>query len=171
MATRTRSEPRTLCNGDGFKSLPPLRHAALFGFLQAQKELTRAMDAALVAHQGLSLATYEVLNRLAHAERGCLTITELAEATRLSLSRVSRVAHDFERRGLVERADCATDKRVNYIQLTPEGRSLVKAAQETFFTVVEERFLGRLDKAETEQLAEIFTRLSGGGADCATALT
>ncbi len=144
---------------DGLKYLPPHREAAWLGLLQAHAELTRAVDAGLHANHGLSLSAYEVLARLAHAEDYSLRMSQLAERTQLSLSRVSRVVDHLQARGLVERKPCSTDSRVVYAAITAAGKRQVAEAQETFFEVIEERFLGKLSCDEVRTLGAIFTRV------------
>ncbi len=144
---------------DGLKYLPPHREAAWLGLLQAHAELTRALDAALHTRHGLSLSAYEVLSRLAHAENCSLRMSQLAERTQLSLSRVSRVVDHLQERGLVERKSCATDSRVVYAAITPAGKRQIAEAQETFFEVIEERFLGKLSCDEVRTLGAVFTRV------------
>jgi DNA-binding MarR family transcriptional regulator len=144
---------------DGLKYLPPHREAAWLGLLQAHAELTRALDAALHTRHGLSLSAYEVLARLAHAEDCSLRMSQLADRTQLSLSRVSRVVDHLQDRGLVERKSCATDSRVVYAAITATGKRQIAEAQETFFEVIEERFLGKLSCDEVMTLGSIFTRV------------
>ena len=144
---------------DGLKYLPPHREAAWLGLLQAHAELTRALDASLHANHGLSLSAYEVLARLAHAENCSLRMSQLAERTQLSLSRVSRVVDHLQDRDLVERKSCATDSRVVYAAITAAGKAQVAEAQETFFEVMEDRFLGKLTCDEVTMLGSIFTRV------------
>jgi DNA-binding MarR family transcriptional regulator len=156
-------EPNVLETPDGLKYLAPSREAAWLGLLQAHAELTRALDHALHARHGLSLSAYEVLSRLAHADGGALRMSQLAERTQLSLSRVSRVIDQLQERGVVERRSCDTDSRVVYAALAPEGRSRIAEAQETFFEVIEERFLGKLSCDEVGQLGTIFGRMVAAG--------
>src|SRR3954468_19248429 len=134
-------EPTVLQTPEGLKYLPPAREAAWIGLLQAHSELTRGLDAQLVAAHGLTLSAYDVLSRLAHAEDGHLRMSMLAERSQLSLSRVSRVIDALEDRGLVARRSCPGDSRVVHATITEAGRTKVAEAQETFFEVVEQRFL------------------------------
>ena len=133
-------EPTVLQTPEGFKYLPPSQEAAWLGLLQV------------------------------HAEHASLRMSQLAERTQLSLSRVSRVIDQLEQRGLVERRSCATDSRVVYATLIDDGRRLVAEAQETFFDVIEERFLGHLTCDEVALLGNIFGRLVSSPPDpaCAT---
>src|SRR4051794_39130000 len=153
------SDPNVLQTPEGLKYFAPERQAAWIGLLQAHAELTRGLDAALSARHGLSLSAYEVLNRLAHAQGGHLRMSNLAEQSQLSLSRVSRVIDALERRGYVARKSCATDSRVVHATITDAGRALMSEAQDTFFEVVEERFLGRLSCDEVGQLGDLLRRL------------
>ncbi len=152
-------EPTILQTDAGLKYLPPAREAAWLGLLAAHAELTRGLDAALSAKHGLSLSAYDVLSRLCHACEGHLRMSELAGQSHLSLSRVSRVIDALEQRGLAERQSCPGDSRVVHATVTDAGRTLVAEAQETFFTTIEERFLGRLSCDEVSLLGSIFGRM------------
>jgi DNA-binding MarR family transcriptional regulator len=165
-------EPTVLQTPAGLKYLPPAREAAWIGLLQAHSELTRWLDAALGGAHGLTLSAYDVLSRVAHAEDGHLRMSMLAERSQLSLSRVSRVIDTLESRALVARRSCPGDSRVVHATITPEGQALVAQAQETFFQVIEERFLGRLSCDEIEQLGELLGRLLEGrlGETCPNAV-
>jgi|SRR4051794_40355324 DNA-binding MarR family transcriptional regulator len=165
-------EPTVLQTPEGLKYLPPAREAAWIGLLQAHSELTRGVDAALSARHGLTMSAYDCLARLAHADDGHLRMSQLAERSQLSLSRVSRVIDTLESRGYVARQSCPGDSRVVHAAITPEGHALVAEAQETFFTTIEERFLGRLSCDEIEQLGTLLGRLLEGrlGETCPNAV-
>lgn len=156
-------ETTVLETADGLKYLPPEREAAWLGLLAAHAELTRGLDAALSQRHGLSLSAYEVLSRLAHAPEHHLRMSELAGRSHLSLSRVSRVIDTLVQRGLAERRSCPTDSRVVHATVTEAGCTLVAEAQDTFFTTIEERFLGRLSCAEVSLVGSIFQRLVASG--------
>lgn len=141
------------------------RDVAFFGLLQLYSVVTRALERELSQRHGISLAGYEVLNRLAAADEQTLRVTDLAERTPLSTSRVSRIVDELAARGMVGRRACSHDRRVSYVGLLSAGADLLEDAQATFHEVVEERFLGRLSRAETEVLSEVFERLTGGGVD------
>lgn len=144
---------------DGLKYFAPSGQAAWLGLLQAHAALTRAIDHGLAASHGLTLSSYEVLARLAHAPDGYLRMTDLTDQTQLSLSRVSRLVDQLENRGLVARQSCPGDSRAVHATVTPEGRDLIRAAQDTFFDTVEEKFLSKLTCDEIETLGSLFGRL------------
>lgn len=156
---------------EGLKYFPPEREAAWIGLIQAHSELTRALDQTLSARHGLSFSAYEVLSRVAHADDCALRMSVLAERAQLSLSRVSRVIDALEQRGHVERKSCERDSRVVYATITAAGTALVEDAQDTFFEVVEERFLAKLSCDEVKQLGHLLSRLLDQplGAECPNA--
>ena len=144
---------------EGLKYFAPQRGLAWLGLLQAHAELTRSLDAELQAEHGCSLSAYEMLSRLALCPDGYMRMSDLASATGLSLSRVSRLVDQLEERGLVCRRSCEGDSRIVYAAIQDAGRDLVRRAQETFFAVVDERFFGRLSCAEVAQLGSLLERL------------
>jgi len=162
----TRPKPSVLSTSDGLKYFPPDRESAFFGLLQTYIDVTRALDQELSTRHGISLAGYEVLNRLGHADGGQLRMTALAERTPLSLSRISRVCDDLALRGLVERRACDTDRRVSYATLTDAGHAFLREAQDTFYSTIEQRFLGQLSEEETKVLSDVFLRLTAGDGAC-----
>ena len=150
----------------GLREFPPEREAAWIGILQAYGELTRTLDAALSARHGMTFSGYDLLVRLARAGGGHLRITALAEGSQLSLSRVSRLVDVLQQRGLVERRSCERDSRVVHALITDAGRALVAEAQDTFFEVVEEGFLGRLPDQDVARLGAILGQLVTGPLTC-----
>lgn len=159
MSEQTRQSAHLESHED-VKSWPPVRREAWMGLLQAHAQLTKSLDADLIANHQITLSAYEVLARLAHAEHGQLRMSQLAEQCLLSQSRVSRLVDQLEQRGLVGRAACAQDCRVVHAVITEPGRKLLRAAQETHFRGVQERFFGCLTRTEIEQLARIWGKVA-----------
>jgi DNA-binding MarR family transcriptional regulator len=92
-------------------------------------------------------------------------MSDLAQATKLSLSRVSRLMDQLEGRGLVSRRSCPGDSRIVHATIEDGGRAVVREAQETFFAVVDERFFGRLSCDEVTQLGALLEKLVEQGAE------
>ncbi|MET9874618.1 MarR family winged helix-turn-helix transcriptional regulator [Actinacidiphila glaucinigra] len=70
---------------------------------------------------GLTLSEYTVLMHLSEADGGELRVTDLASATALSLSRISRVVNSLQARGWVGRRRHVQDARGWVTSLTDEG--------------------------------------------------
>ncbi len=132
---------------------------AWLGLLRAHAEVTKAIDADLIAQIGLSLSAFEVLTRVAHAEDGHLRISDLAQAALLSQSRVSRLVDQLERDGLVARRACPADSRVVRVAVTDRGRELAERGRDLHLRGVQERVFAPLSEEQVEQLAAAFTAI------------
>jgi DNA-binding MarR family transcriptional regulator len=142
---------------------------AWIGLLRGQSAATRAVNAQLVADHGLTINDYEALLRLARAEERRMRRVDLAEALLLTASGVTRLLDGLESAGLVERATCASDRRVVYAVLTDAGWEKLKEASESHLGQVWELFDGRYEDHELAHLAELLGRLPGGDAAVAEA--
>lgn len=142
---------------------------AWIGLLETHKQLTRALDAQLIAQHGLSLSALELLARLAAVDDRQLHLSALAAASGLSLSRVSRIIDALEQRGLVARRSCPSDARAVHARLEEAGLGLVIAAQSTHFASVQAAFFDLLDADEIATLARVFGKFAPDGAgQCGT---
>jgi DNA-binding MarR family transcriptional regulator len=85
----------------------------------------------------------------------------------LSLSRISRIVDTLEARKLVERRSSPGDARAVEAHLTESGLALVREAQTSHFSSVNERFFEQLSPNEIASLAQIFARFAPQAAsDC-----
>lgn len=75
----------------------------------------------LQEQRGITLADYEILVRLSEAEHRRLRMSDLAEATLSSRSRLSHQIDRMEKAGLVERQVCDSDRRGSFAVLTTHG--------------------------------------------------
>lgn len=155
---------------DGLASWSEAHADAWIGLLETHKQLTRGLDAELEARHGLSLSGLELLGRLAAAPDRQLRLSALAQASGLSLSRVSRIIDLLESRHLVCRRPCAEDARAVEAHLTEAGLELTRSAQATHFASVQRRFFDRLEPGELEVLGRVFGRLSPRAASACTAV-
>jgi DNA-binding MarR family transcriptional regulator len=131
----------------------------------------RAINAQLVAEHGLTINDYECLLHLARAEDARMRRVDLAERLLLTASGVTRLLDGLEQAGLVDRAFCASDRRVTYAVLTDAGRKKLEEASESHIADVRTFFEERFSGEELEQLAALLGRLPGVaeavGEDCA----
>jgi DNA-binding MarR family transcriptional regulator len=98
------------------------------GWLRLNAELTAALQRELQAESGLSMSDYEVLVDLTDDPDGRIRVTELAGLLQWERSRVSHHVTRMERRGLVQREECADDGRGAYVAITPAGRTAIEQA-------------------------------------------
>jgi len=137
--------------------------------LRGHASITRAISAELVAAHGLTVNDYEALLQLARAEDGRMRRVDLAEGLILTASGVTRLLDGLEVAGWVERASCATDRRVTYAVLTPAGRRKLREASESHMADIRAYFEARFSTEELEQLATLLGRLQAGGDEAAGA--
>src|SRR4051794_4720486 len=97
-------------------------------YLEATKVLMDALDRQLQRDAGMPHAYYEILVRLSEAEDRALRMSELADSTLSSRSRLSHAVARLEERGWVVREDCLTDRRGQVARLTDEGFAVLAAA-------------------------------------------
>lgn len=144
--------------------------AAWVGLLRGHSALVRELNAKMLAEHGLTLSDYEVLLRLSNATERSMRRVDLAESVVLTPSGITRLLDGLERCGYVERAACATDRRVVYAVLTDSGHEKLTEARESHLAEVREVFAGRFSDEELETLATLLTRLSadGGVGECGT---
>ena len=144
--------------------LPQQQHFALDSWIRLIRgyaSVTRAMSAELVAEHGLTINDYEALLHLSRAEDGRMRRVDLAGRLLLTASGVTRLLDGLEEAGLVERASCASDRRVTYAVLTEAGRRRLHQASESHVAGVRAFFDARYSGQELEQLAGLLGRLPG----------
>jgi DNA-binding MarR family transcriptional regulator len=106
------------------------------GLRQMNSHLDARLNRELQQTSGLSLADYDVLVLLTEAPDGRLRMFQLIEELDWEQSRLSHHIARMERRGLVAREECTTDRRGAFVVLTPAGRDAIeKAAPEHAGTV------------------------------------
>lgn len=159
MATKADTKACSYVVGDdGLATWTDTHKNAWIGMLETHKRLTRALDAELEAEHGLTLSGVECLGRLAASDGRAMRLTALANATGLSLSRISRIVDTLESRELVQRRSSAEDARAVEAHLTEAGLVLVRQAQSSHFASVQERFFEQLSGEELAVLARVFGR-------------
>lgn len=142
---------------------------AWVALVRGHASLVRALNAQLVTEHALTLSDYEVLLHLWRAPDQRLRRTDLAERVLLTPSGITRLLDGLERCSYVDRAECATDRRVTYAVLTDTGLEKLLAARETHLEGVRTLFADRYDDEELETLAELLSRPAGGAApDCSS---
>lgn len=117
------------------------------------------MDDDLQRSAGLQSTAYAVLVHLSEAPDRRLRMSQLAERTALSPSRMTRVIDRLELQGLVHRVPCAEDGRATLAELTEAGVTRLRAAWPAHLALVHELVLDELEHAELEALASIAERL------------
>ncbi|MBD0862539.1 MarR family transcriptional regulator [Gordonia sp. zg691] len=103
---------------------------------------------------------YEVMSALSEAPERTLRMSELAELSYGSLSRLSHVVGRLEKRGWVERHACPDDGRFTNAVLTESGWAKVVETAPGYLANVRELVVDRLTRTQIRQLAAIGKRIN-----------
>jgi DNA-binding MarR family transcriptional regulator len=122
--------------------------------------LPRVLEDDLVHSTGLSLNEYAALMNLSEAENQELRMADLAAATALSASRITRLVDDLQARGLVTKRRSAEDGRGNVACLTDEGLRRLKAAYPDHLRSARKRVVDHLDPSLNRQMGETLRRVA-----------
>lgn len=131
-------------------------------FARAIIAVPRALDADLIAGQGMTNAEYFVLVNLSEATDRRLQMTQLAQRGSLSPSRISRLVDDLVRRGWVQRTKGAADGRISYAVLTDAGFTRLQAAYPTHLLSVRRNVVDHLQGLDLVALADAVAQFAGG---------
>ena len=138
--------------------LNPAEMKAWRSYIIASRRLLEALDNDLDGHD-LSMPDYEILAQLSDAPDRRLRMSELAEITLLSRSRLSHRMKVMEKAGWVKREACPSDKRGYFAVMTAKGWKAIVAAAPDHVDSVRSRFLEHLSVGDQEVLAQIFSRI------------
>ena len=91
-----------------------------------------------------------------------MRMSELAEHTRSSRSRLSHAVARLEEKGWVRRVDCPTDRRGQVAQLTDAGFAILEGAAPGHVAAVRSQVIDVLTPGQIDQLTEIGTAIRNG---------
>lgn len=135
--------------------LTPEEQQAWRATVHLSQLLLRQLDRDLDAH-GLSRHDYEILVELSEAPDRRLRMTELADASSQSRSRLSHQVTRMENRGLVRRDECEGDKRGTFAVLTAEGMAAIERVAPDHVENVRRHYIDRLSPRQLEEIREAF---------------
>jgi DNA-binding MarR family transcriptional regulator len=133
--------------------------AAWRSLLTAHAELTERMDAALRAADVIPLRWYDALFSLYEAPGRRLRLAEMAKATLLTRSGLTRLVDRLEQAGLLSREPAEDDARGAFAVLTPEGLQALRRCWRVYGAEIEARVGRRLSAAEARTLRALLARL------------
>jgi DNA-binding MarR family transcriptional regulator len=129
-------------------------------YIRLAKMLMRQLDRDLHPF-GLTTNDYEILVELSESPEHRLRMTELADVTAQSRSRLSHQVTRMEARGLVERDACDGDKRGTFAVITPRGLATIERVAPYHVESVRRYFVDQLSPAQLGMLPEAYEPLLG----------
>jgi len=142
--------------------LSPVEQQAWRAFMGACRRLFGEVEGHLQHAAGIPHAYYEILVRLSEAPGRELRMTQLADASISSKSRLSHAVARLEERGWIERTACPTDRRGQVARLTDDGFAALDEAAKTHVEQVRQLIFDQLTPIQVRQLIEISAAIEAG---------
>jgi DNA-binding MarR family transcriptional regulator len=137
-------------------------------FITGSRRLNEHLDQDLKA-LGINHDDYGVLVALSESEGDRMRMSELAQHSVESRSRLSHHIGRLEARGLVTREACPEDRRGSWAVLSAEGRATIEAIAPHHVAGVRRYFLDQLTADELATIGAAFARINasfGPGGGC-----
>jgi len=145
--------------GDGVRWLDTEERRIWLGWIMSTRLLWEEMERDLQRDSGLSFGHYEILVMLSETPGWRRRMSELADATQSSRSRLSHAVSRLEELGWVRREACPSDRRGQLAVLTDEGFAALEAAAPVHVEGVRTHFFDQLDAQQLEELRRISERV------------
>jgi DNA-binding MarR family transcriptional regulator len=142
MPTESRTDGATAARDDT-RWLSDDEQRAWGAYIRLAKMLMRQLDRDLHPF-GLSTNDYEILVELSESPGNRLRMTELADRTAQSRSRLSHQITRMELRDLVRREDCEGDKRGTFAVITARGLATIERVAPSHVDSVRRHFMDHI---------------------------
>jgi DNA-binding MarR family transcriptional regulator len=145
------------------KTVEPLssnEDAVWRALMRIVKVLPRHLDSDLLRGAGLTASEYTTIMHLSEAPNRELRMAELASATDLSASRMTRLVDDLQSRGFVTKTASSSDARGNVAKLTPRGMTKLRAAWAVHLVSVRRRFFDAIDPSAIDEVARALAEVA-----------
>jgi DNA-binding MarR family transcriptional regulator len=128
-------------------------------WLAASILLQERLGRELQAQHGLTMAEYEILVRLSESDERRMRMSELADRTLSSRSRLSHQIDRMEKAGLVTREHCTEDRRGAWAVLTDHGWDVLVTAAPDHVESVRAHLVDVLSPTEFTALGRACTKV------------
>ncbi len=121
--------------------------------------LPTKLDAQLKRDAGISHFDYYAMSNIAETDDGSLRMSELAQASDMSLSHLSRVITRLEKKGYVKRVPDPNDGRSTLAELTDDGWKIVEKAAPGHVSEVRRLVFDNLTDEENRAIASAMAKI------------
>ena len=130
-------------------------------WLDMSRLLPDQLSRELNSEHGLSIADYEILVQLSENTDRRMRMSELADRTLSSRSRLTHQCDRLTKSGLITREPCQDDGRGSWAVLTQEGWKKIDGAAPDHVESVREHLVDVLTPSEFEELGRISRKVAG----------
>ena len=136
------------------------QQAAWRAWIAASLLLPDRLSRDLMEQADISLADYEILVYLSESAERRLRMSELADLTLSSRSRLSHQIDRLTRAGLVDRQPCSEDRRGAFAVLTPAGWDFLVATAPAHVESVREHLVDVLTEEEFDEFGRLCAKVA-----------
>jgi DNA-binding MarR family transcriptional regulator len=140
--------------------LSPTEEVLWRAVMRIIKVIPRHLDSDLNRGAGLTASEYTTIMHLSEGPSRERRMADLASATDLSASRMTRLVDDLQSRGLVTKTASSSDARVNVAKLTPRGMAKLKSAWPVHLASVRRCFFDAIDAAALDSVANALAHVA-----------
>jgi DNA-binding MarR family transcriptional regulator len=126
------------------------------------KVMPRVLDSDLITGAGLTASEYTTIMHLSEAPNRELRMADLASATGLSASRMTRLVEGLQSSGLVTKTASSVDARGNVAKLTKQGLAKLKSAWPVHLESVRRHFFESVGQSALEQMVKTMSAVADG---------
>ncbi|GAB2635961.1 MarR family transcriptional regulator [Prescottella soli] len=147
---------------DGMTDTPWLsddEHRLWRAYLDATRLLLQELDRQLVSDAALPFGDYEILVLLSEAPEKRLRMSELADASTVSRSGITRAVARLAKAGQVRRVECESDKRGAWAELTDDGAARLAQAGPGHVAAVRANMLDLLSPRDIMVMTHRFSEM------------
>jgi DNA-binding MarR family transcriptional regulator len=141
--------------GDGVRWLDADERRVWLGWIMSSRLLWEELERDLQRDSGISFGYYEILVILSETPGRTLRMSELADATQSSRSRLSHAVARLEQLAWVRREACPDDRRGQLAVLTDEGFRALETAAPMHVESVRHHLFDLLSPEQLAQLQQI----------------
>lgn len=140
--------------------LDPDERGAWVALVRTMLRLPATLDTQLQREAGVTFFEYLVIAMLSETDDRTLQMSELADLTAASLSRLSHVVSRMESRGLVRRERIPGTGRRTAATLTDEGLALIEGAAPDHVVHVRSLVVDAVDRDDLAAVRRVAERIS-----------
>jgi DNA-binding MarR family transcriptional regulator len=143
------------------EKLDEIRNSTWRLFLSAQIQVIRQIQEKLSAAELPPLEWYDVLWELKNTPDRRLRLSELADRVLLSRSNLTRLLDRLEKKELLRREPCPSDRRGTFAVLTEAGAAMQKKMWAIYSQGIAEYFGDRLSDEEVKVMQQMLKKILG----------
>lgn len=140
--------------------LSPKEQESWRAWLDMTRLLPDRLSRELSDEHELSIADYEILVQLSENPDRRIRMSDLADRTLSSRSRLTHQCDRLAKRGFITREPCADDGRGSWAVLTSQGWKKIEGAAPDHVASVRQHFVDVLTPSEFEELGAISRKIS-----------